>query len=290
MKRTKLIQLSLVAGLGLCLTAPVWAGEQRVFSTRTLRDSLSAGATPCRLIVDNVWGDVRVQGRAGAAVAVEAVETVHAESADAAERARSEVELDLAVRGGVFEIVVDGPFRDRDDRRRWARHHRDPGYTVVYDIDVQAPRDCDLDVRTVNDGEVTVADVAGSLTVHNVNGGIRLDRVSGTGGEIATVNGPIHGSFLRGPSEALSFRSVNGRIEVSFPPRLAADLTLESTWGEMWSEFDLTPLPAGPPKRRNRDGRLVIEAGHAASLRAGAGGPQIRFETLNGDILIRKGG
>ena len=289
--RARVARWMTAAAVFAALASPTMAAEEREYGRRTLRESVRPPAERCRLVVDNVWGDVRVVGIAGAgAVEIEAAETVWAASAAAAERAAREVRLDVAAREGAVEVIVDGPFRDRRDRRRWADHHRHPGYTVAYDIAVRAPRQCDLDVRTVNDGEVEVADLTGALGVYNVNGGIRLDRVTASGGEIATVNGPIDGSLLASPSRRLSFRSVNGRIDVSFPPRLAADLRLESAWGEMWSELDLAPLPAAPPTRRDRDGRLVIEVGRGASLRAGAGGAEIHFETLNGDILIRKGG
>ena len=123
--------------------------------------------------------------------------------------------------------------------------------------------------------------------MRNVNGGIRLERVAGTGGEVRTVNGPILGTFLRVPTDSLSFDTVNGRIDVTFPPRLAADLTLTTNWGEIWSEFDVTPRPAPPPTRRREGGRLVIKTG-PATLRVGTGGPEISFKTLNGDIFIRK--
>lgn len=280
------------ASLCLCLAAPfaalapLAAEEERVFSTRTIERTLAV-TTPCRLSVDNVWGGIRLTGHARPTVEIEAVETVRAESAAAAERASLDVTLEIGEHDGAIDVFVDGPFRHPHDRWSWNDRHRDPGYVVTYDIEVHAPRECDVSVRTVTDGEVEVSNVAGALSVRNVNGGIRLERVAGTGGEIRTVNGPILGTFLRVPTDSLSFDTVNGRIDVTFPPRLAADLTLATNWGEIWSEFDLTPRPAPPPTRRREGGRLVIETG-PATLRVGAGGPEISFKTLNGDIFIRK--
>ena len=47
--------------LTLLLAASVAAREEKKFSTRSLAETLTLDAgAPCRLIVDNVWGDVRV--------------------------------------------------------------------------------------------------------------------------------------------------------------------------------------------------------------------------------------
>lgn len=283
--------VAVVAGAALGCAVPLAAAEERVHSTRTIRETVEVDATEaCRVIVANVWGDIRIRGHRREVVSVVAVETVRAESEAAAERAAREVALEVGSADDALLILVDGPFRDRRDWRRWSADHRHRGYTVVYDLEVEVPSRCDLEARTVNEGEIVAADVAGALAVSNVNGGIRLDRMSGPGGTVTTVNGPIEAEFLRGPTELLAFRSVNGRIETTFPALLAADLRLQTTWGEMWSELELAPLAAPPPTRRRRDGRLIIESGRGAALRAGTGGPEISFETLNGDILIRKEG
>lgn len=279
--------LAALATLALPAGASHRDNDEKKHSTRTLRDSL-APTTPCRLVVDNLYGDITVRGGGSETISVVATETVWAESEAAAARASDEVELEIGYYDGAADVFVDGPFRDPDDRSQWARRHRDPGYTVVYDLEIRVPQDCDLDVRTINQGEVEVSGVRGELEVGNVNGGIRFERVTALGGEVNTVNGSILATFETGPSADLSFTTVNGRIELSFPPDLSADLRLETMWGEMWTEFELEALPALPPTRRQEDGRTVIEVGKGVGLRIGRGGPEIAMKTLNGDLLIRK--
>jgi len=274
------------------LATAVWSADEHEISSRTIRETLAFGSTDGRprLIVDNVWGDIRIYGHDGSDVRLEVVETIHAESAAKAERAAAEVELEIRTGGGEVDLFVAGPFRDARDRRRWAQRHRHPGYTVVYDFELHVPRRCDLDVRTVTDGEVEIHGVSGTYEVRNVNGGIQLERGSADRGIVETVNGPIIGRFDGIPAGELRFATVNGRIEVVYPPSLAADLRLKSGWGEIWSEFEVAPLPQPPPTRRQENGRLVIKVGGGAAVRVGTGGPQVFFETLNGDILIRKEG
>ena len=105
-----------VVGLCLLLAAMAAADEQRVHSTRTIERSLPV-ASACRLLVDNIWGDLRIAGHSDPLVRVEAVETVRAVSAAAAERAAREVELEIADREGVIDLFVNGPFRHPRDRR-----------------------------------------------------------------------------------------------------------------------------------------------------------------------------
>ena len=97
-------------------------------------------------------------------------------------------------------------------------HNRgwDEGYNVEYDIELRVPRGATLDLATVNDGDVTAEGVSGDFTVANVNGGVRLTGLVGSG-SIKTVNGDIEATFERAPAEATSFRTVNGKLDVTFP-------------------------------------------------------------------------
>jgi gliding motility associated protien GldN len=70
---------------------------------------------------------------------------------------------------------------------------------------------------------------------------------------------------------------------------VAADLEFETMNGEIWTDFDVAPLPRRPVREEARnDGRLTIRSGRSG-VRIGAGGPLHSFETLNGDIYVRRG-
>ena len=81
---------------------------------------------------------------------------------------------------------------------------------------------------------------------------------------------------------------MNGDVDVAFPTDLSADLEPSiRPWGELWSEFDFVALPTQPETRTTRGGRTVIKMGGPV-VRVAQGGPRLSFETLNGDVLIRK--
>ncbi len=255
-----------------------------VTETRTLEETFDLAPTG-RVVVDNVFGSIRVTGTDGDVVRMEAVETIEADDDAALERARREVELLIQSDRRLLDLYVDGPFRDRR-RRGWARHQRDPGYRVAYDFVIAVPRDAEIEVSTVNDGEISVLGVHGDFDVSNVNGGIELHDLRGSG-RVHTVNGPITAHFSRSPRAVSDFKTINGDVEVFFPADLSADLELKSRFGELWSEFDIAPLAVPPAERRTEGDTTVIELG-APMVRVARGGPRLSFETLNGDVLIRR--
>lgn len=274
-------KLALVTGT-LALSAATARAE--ITDKRTLKDSVRVpGSGSPTVIVKNVFGSVHVIAHDGATVDMTATETVTGDLHADIERARKEVELRTESEDGrvAFRVRRIGS-ESSDCCNRWE------GYRVAYDIEVRVPRDAAVEVSTVNDGDVVVEGVRGTFEVHNVNGGVRLTGLRGAG-HVATVNGPVSATFERGPAAATSFKTINGKIDVSFPQDLAADLSFKTMHGEIYTDFDSQPISSEPVRDRSRDGgKLVVRAEHGSSIRVGKGGPAYSFETLNGNVYVRK--
>jgi hypothetical protein len=78
-------------------------------------------------------------------------------------------------------------------------------------------------------------------------------------------------------------------VDVSFPEPFSADLRLKTFNGGLYTDFDVQPLPrpaSGSGQRRN--GQFVYRSNDYALVRAGRGGPELTFETLNGDVRVRR--
>jgi len=269
--------------IGLLLASTGLAGAGELTESRTLRGAWTppAGSGPVLLTVDNVFGSIRVEGHAGAGIEWIAEETRRARTPEKLERARQEVELASTEEGRELRLIVEGPFRD-NCRNGWNR-----GYEVVYDLEIRVPFDTDLDIRTVNDGEIAVRDVRGRFDVSNVNGGIELRRIAGSG-DVKTINGSVRVDFAENPREDSSFETLNGEVELTFEPGLAADLEFETFNGEAWTDFDVRPLPTEPTVIESRDGnRRVLKVERRSAVRVAGGGPHLFCKTFNGDILIR---
>jgi hypothetical protein len=257
--------------------------------TRTLRESIPLSATDgeATLIVDNLYGKIVVVGGAGDRIEMVAEEIIDADDQTALARAQREVALDVRRGDGYVELYVDGPFRERDRRRRWEgwRHERLP-YEVRYELELRVPAAVALRLSTV-DGDISVRDVRGDFEIEGVNGSVELSGAGGSG-RVRSVNGRLLAEFAASPRADVGFETVNGAIEVGLPPDLSADLAFKTLNGKMLTEFDFRPLPAAAPSEEVRDGMRVIRADGWSTVRVAAGGPRMSFETLNGTIRVRR--
>jgi DUF4097 and DUF4098 domain-containing protein YvlB len=231
--------------------------------------------------VDNVFGSITVSGARTAEARLHVKKRLRADSQEDLQRAEREVTLKVSEKDNQVEIYVDGPFRCRDGGTNSS--HRD--YVVIYDFELQVPERTDLVLKTVTDGDILVKDVRGEFTVRNVNGRIELQGIAGpVSGK--TVNGRIRAVFLENPAAACSFTTVNGDLDAYFKPGLAAEFQLKTMNGGIYSDFPVSYLPARPGEAQRHDGRYVYRSHHFQGVRVGQGGPEIRMETLNGDIMI----
>jgi hypothetical protein len=231
--------------------------------------------------VDNVFGSITVSGTKTTEVRLEAKKLLRADSQDDLQKAEQEVVLKMAEKGNVLDIYVDGPFRCQDG----SRHGSDRDYVVAYDFTLQVPEQTSLILKTVNDGDILVRNVRGEFTVRNVNGHIELQDIAGPVSS-KTVNGRIRAEFRENPAAACSFTTVNGDLDVRFTPGLAADFQLKTFNGDIFSDFPVSYLAARPGTASREKGRFVYRSHDFQGLRVGKGGPEIRMETLNGDIMI----
>jgi hypothetical protein len=241
-----------------------------------------SGAAPKKIIVDNVNGSIHVTGYAGSEVRLVAHKHLRADSSETAEEARRDVKLDISQDGNTVRFYVDGPFRCRDGG---IHIDRDPGYEVKYDFEPQTPHDTAIDLKTINDGEITVADVAGDYKVDNINGGVEMKELSGSG-KVYALNGKVTVSFRENPRAKSSFGSLNGEVRVSFQPDLNADVRFKTFNGEVYTDYQVTylPLPAAAAERHGM--KYVYKSSEWSAVRVGHGGPELSFDAFNGNIRI----
>lgn len=290
-----LFMLPALAALGLFAGGPVRARDDGdhaypVVEKDEVRKTVRVPdpAATVEVGVDNVWGGITVEGTRGTEIELVARRTIMAESKEKAELARKEVTLDIPERPNALSVYVDGPFRcGEHDGRHGAHSRKDPGYIVKYDFELKVPIRTKLILSTVMDGDVAVRGVEGDFDVANVNGEVRMTSAAGSG-EASTVNGGVQVSFRRQPAGRCAFASVNGEVDLRFPEGLSADFRIKTMNGDAYSDFPVTALPAVASETRKEGGRHVFKSDRFFGVRVGKGGPEIRLETLNGDILIKK--
>ena len=256
----------------------------------TRRLQFSGGGTRT-LDVRTLNGSIHVTGDGGSDVRLEAVTRVEADD-DAALRAGLQaVKLEAQEQGATVAITLRDDGQNTCGEQEW---HRGPAwwdrrrYSGTTDLTLQVPRDVRVRLCTVNGGEVTVTSVAGDFDVSNVNGKVLLSGMAGSG-SATTVNGTIEASFTASPRAASRFKTVNGSIDATFPRDFAADLQLKTFNGGLFTDFDTTTLPAEAERtERSERPRYVYRQRGFTKVRVGAGGPVLTFDTLNGDVRIKR--
>ena len=249
----------------------------------TIRKTLPAAA---RLEVDNVHGYIHVTGYNGSEIQMVAEQTIQGETREWIEAAKREVKLDISHSGDRLIVFVDGPFRCHCDDNRWSvNEHGDRGYRVIYDFELKVPAATFLRLGTVNGGDIRVENTTGDFDVSNVNRGIEMKEVGGAG-RVHTVNGGIKVLFAKNPSSTCSFGTVNGIIEISFLPNLNADVRVKTFNGSAYTDYNVTALPRTVSAGERRDGKFIYRSNDFNGMRIGSGGPELKFDTLNGSIRI----
>lgn len=163
------------------------------------------------------------------------------------------------------------------------------------DLTISVPVHSSLSLHTVNDGNISVSNVDGELDVNDVNGEVTLSGISGTAVAHA-LNGKVLVTFNRiNATKPMSFSSLNGDIDVTFPADLKANLVISSDRGEVYSDFEVALAARAPQQTsaedtRGEGGRYKVKIDKTIHGTINGGGQEIQFHNFNGNIYIRKAG
>ena len=241
------------------------------------------------LIIDNVYGFIQVEMHTGNNIILEVNEQLSARTQSELTKAKNDLQLKTKQLGDTIEIYIEGLCDCNCDRRKghygWNNCNRDIDYT--YDFKVKVPATINLFLSTVNDGDIRIQNVKGTLKAKNVNGGIFILGAKGAT-SVHTINGDVEVKYESIPAGNSSYYTLNGDLEVFLPKDLNADMNFKSFNGEFFTDFETRErLPARVVTSNRRSGTFYkIE--DITSVRVGNGGLLLDFETFNGDIFIKK--
>jgi hypothetical protein len=158
------------------------------------------------------------------------------------------------------------------------------------DFEIKVPVNFSLKVSTVNRGFIEISNIKGAIEVSNVNGRITLKDITGSV-SADTVNGDIVANLLKVTSNtAMAFSNLNGKLDITLPKSIKANVKIKSDRGEIFTDFDLksNPQKAKVTKgRASRDGVYKVKVENWIIGSINGGGPEILFKTFNGDIILR---
>ncbi|GAA4033198.1 hypothetical protein GCM10022409_16900 [Hymenobacter glaciei] len=274
-------------------SAPLRAQAQEATEKITKEFTVQGDASRQVLAVYNLFGSVAVEGYAGNKVLLEVTKTVTAPDDTLLEAGKKEVQLAFVQRNDSIIAYTTGPHDSRPNqdlhnhRSRW--DHDSPRYRYTINYTVKVPTQLNLHVSTVNGGQVTIADVAGTLHAHNVNGSVSIKNAR-SATDARTVNGNVEVTYARNPGGPCTYHTINGQIIATYPPDLGANVHFKSFHGEMYTDFPKTErLAPQVSQNKQTDGNgTKYKISKETAVRLGNGGPDLRFETLNGDVTIKQ--
>ena len=238
---------------------------------------------PVFLNVGLISGGITVKGYAGKEVIVEATRAPDDDDNRPQEKTSGKMKLIPNTSIGLTAEEEDNTVSISTGLR---------GISQQIDLVIQVPTACSMKLSTVNGGDIQVENVNGDLELNNTNGSITLKKIAGSA-VAQTVNGEVRVEFTKVTADkAMSFISLNGDIDVTFPASLKATVQLKSEQGEIYSDFDVQMQKTDARVDKNERGkgkyRVTVEKTMRGTINGG--GQEIQFSNFNGSIYIRKGG
>jgi DUF4097 and DUF4098 domain-containing protein YvlB len=278
----------LIAGCGLCL-AQLTASAQD-FKLHTSREfTLKKAASATLVGIYNISGSIKVEGYAGDKVTIDVDETISGNTQADIEQGKKEFKLNLDQNADTIMAYISDPWNTKPHPRGWHYDSDDVKYRVRLEFVVKVPNTINLHASTVNNGTIDINNVFGTLDVRNVNGAIEIANAKGIT-NANTVNGLVNISYLTVPPDASTYKTINGKMTISYPASLSADMQFKSLNGAFYTDFDeVSALPATITKATDkRSNGTVYKLNKDIQVRVGKGGKLFKFETLNGNIYIKK--
>jgi hypothetical protein len=277
---------AVIGGAAILCAASHGRDDYKVEDREPIHHTFASGKT---IDVDLVNGSLNVIGDNGSTIRVDGERVIHALDQEQMAHAKKDDVMDMNEKDGVAQVYENGPFRNNDNHAsdyHGFHESSERHYNVEWNLTVHVPRATLLKLRSVNGG-LSAQDTAGNYEIRAVNGTINLTNIAGSG-SVSAVNGTNTISFRENPKSDSSFTSVNGKIEIAFQPNLSADFSLKTVNGGMFTDFESTPLSSTGNVSKD-GGRFIYKLRGESRVRIGsAGGPQIKLETVNGAIQIKK--
>lgn len=254
------------------------------------------------LMVANINGSIKVTGYDGDKVLIEVTRTVKAKTEERLEKGKSEIQLGIMDLADTLILFTEGlcsNFGRSGKNRNWNHTQNGWGYQWIdgqksckelcdyaFDYVIRVPRTTNLIISTVNNGNIEVQNMLGSVKTNNVNGSIKLEGVERET-FAHTINGNVDITYTKNPEKPCRYYTLNGDINAWFQKGLAADLSFESFNGDFFTNVArLESLPVKVEKKQTDKGIKYKVNGNRFKI--GNGGVQLDFETFNGNVYLKE--
>lgn len=270
------------------------ARAQKEEFKETIKKELAykTGSNDRVLEVQNLNGSITVEGYDGDIVLLEVEKTISAKNTKDLELGKKEIGVNV-IQGGnkivVYPQVPNMEYRDGRFTNIKCDQWKELAYEHNLDFKVKMPKNSKLEVGAINQGGVSVKNTRGSfIEARNINGGIQLDDITGQT-EVHCINGEVVISYAENPTGSSTYYALNGDINITYQKNLSADIAFKSMNGELFTDFDIAEQYARTSKDSSGKGnKAKYRYESKPVVRIGQGGMDFDFETLNGDVILKK--
>jgi DUF4097 and DUF4098 domain-containing protein YvlB len=293
---------AILIGLMLCTQSAVFA---QTFTEKISKELTFDKKGENTLIVANINGSVKVTGYEGDKILIELTRTIKGKTEERLEKGKREVQLGIQDLADTLILFTDGLCSQfgragKKNSGNWNGSHGGWGYQwnnhdnkecretydYTFDYVIRVPRTINIAISTVNNGDVEVQNVLGSVKTNNVNGSIRITGVERE--TVAhTINGDVDITYTKNPVQPCKFYTLNGDINAWFQKGLAAELSFESFNGNFFTNVPkLESMPIEVEKKQTDNGMKYKVNGNR--FKVGTGGVRLDFETFNGNVYLKE--
>ena len=248
-----------------------------------------SSASDRTLWIDNISGNIKVEGYNGTSASIEVNKKIEAKSQTELDKYWNQVKLITDNSKDTIEVYLDGLCDCHCDH-----HHYIHGNGCEYNIDfsfdfaIKVPFKTNLLLSTVNNGEINVDHVTGTFYLRNVNGGITMNEVSGPT-DVHTINGDVIIKYSENPVNDSKYYTLNGKLNVYYLPDLSAEMSFKSFNGEFYTNFNISDnIQSRLVTNDVKSNSTTYKIDERTAVKVGKGGIKLDFETFNGNIFIRK--
>jgi len=282
----------------MCITLVAFLGLQSAKAQKkefneTIKKELAYASTDGNrmLEVQNLNGSISVEGYDGQVVLLEVEKTIRARSTDDLELGKKEIGIKVLQQGDklvVYPQVPNMHYKDGRFTNIDCNGWEESPYEHTLNIKVKMPKNSKLKVGAINNGEVVVKNTRGSyIEANNINGGIELSNITGQT-KVHCINGEVGIAYAVNPTLASTYYSLNGDINITYKKGLSADVAFKSMNGELFTDFEIVKQFAKTTKDESGKKNTKYRYESKPVVQIGKGGLSFDFETLNGDVIIKK--
>ncbi|MEO7530878.1 MAG: DUF4097 family beta strand repeat-containing protein [Sediminibacterium sp.] len=274
MKTIKIISAFIIT---LMLTGEVMA-KQAAEQKEQLVIPLSEPGKPFKLNVGLINGSIKVTGYEGKEVVVDIStddkkKNDRKESANGMKRINAGNGMDVTAEEKNNAVTVN--------TQSWQSPVR-----LVIKVPMS---DSKIKLSTHNDGDIVVTNVNGELEISNSNGNVQLNNISGSA-VANSFNGDVIATFKNIDAKAaMAFSTLNGKIDITLPAALKANVKLKTDHGDIFTDFDVDADKTQPAASKSASsGVYRVKIDNTVYGKIGGGGAELIMKNMNGNIYIRK--